>query len=181
MFLYVKNDKWIFIHKPRKSFGELVMKCLCVETEPDFDCFFFCGRGGGGKLKNPEKNFQNKDEINPPYNAWFRIRPRDILLYIRWKASVHTTTPFPLPNIIHAKERTLALIREKCLHPVIGLTVVTEYLTNPWNHFRKNVKPFEKPHDNSRATCFVTSFICFRFAPKWNLWGFYVFWWFLSL
>ena len=141
MFLHVKNDKWIFIHKPRKSFGELVMECLCVEIEPDFDCFCFVvggGEGGGErKIEEPGEKLSKQGRDQPTYNAWFRIRPRDILLYFRWKASVHTTTTFPLPNIIHAKQGTLALIREKCLHPVIGLTVVTEYLTNPWNHFRK--------------------------------------------
>ena len=146
------------------------MECLCVEIEPDFDCFCFVvgggGRGGGRKIEEPGEKLSKQGRDQPTYNAWFRIRPRDILLYFRWKASVHTTTPFPLPNIIHAKEGTLALIPEKCLHPVIGLTVVTECLQTHEIISEKNAKPFEKPHDNSRATCFVTSFICFRFAAK---------------
>ena len=78
--------------------------------------------------------------------------------------------------MIHAKEGTLALIREKCLHPVIGLTVITKYLEPiNSNSFKKNAKAFKKPHGSDGAIFSVTSFICFRFPPEWNLGSFYVF------
>ena len=78
----------------------------------------FCG---GRKTEELGEKLSKKDEISPLITPGpgFDHGP---YCFIRWKASVHTTTPFPLPNMINAKEGTRALIREKWLHLVIGLT-----------------------------------------------------------
>ena len=91
----------IFTHKTRKSFGEVIIKCLSVYIELDFGVLVFCGGTKTGEIGEtlPE---QGRDQ--PIYDSGSRINIRPRATIGAWKASAQITKALLLSKMVQFSE-----------------------------------------------------------------------------